>query len=83
MLSLLRALPLIWQLSIGVGALATLGGGYAYWHHKVYSEGEDAAFGKIDASNQKVIDNAQKATRDADDCDNRGGTWDVIDRVCR
>jgi hypothetical protein len=75
----LRALPLVWQLAIGGTVLAAVAGGVAY----IYNRGENAAFDKIGASNEKVIDNARAGTKEANDCDDSGGTWDVIDGVCR
>lgn len=82
MLSLLRALPLLWQLGIGVGILAGLGGGYAYWHHKVYTQGYDAAIADVAAVNKEAVDAALQARKKADDCADRGFDWDVTRGVC-
>lgn len=83
MLSFLSALP-IWGriLTWGVSAaamLAVAAGLYGAWHHKVYTEGYQAAINEIVAENERAIDVAKQARARWRNCtaatDAADGVW--------
>ncbi len=82
MLAFLRALPLLWQLGLLAGGGIALGGGYAYWHHKVYSSGYVAAIADVEAANAESVNAADKAREIVRECFDRGGNWDTVKRLC-
>lgn len=73
--------PLIKIIAItGVIGAALLG--YAYWDHRVYTRGYNAAIADVAAKNRGAIANVRKATKNVDDCYDAGGVWDTALGVC-
>ena len=82
MLTLLRALPLLAQLALAGTVIAGIGGGYAYWHHKVYQSGVDDTLSAIAAQNKEGLDAANKLKAKVFDCAARNGSWNQSRGVC-
>lgn len=83
MLAAFRLLPIMWQLTaIGVG-LATLVAGAAYFHHKIYQSGYDAAIADVTHQNQEAVDAVNEGRARVRDCNARDGMrWDQVAGEC-
>jgi hypothetical protein len=73
--------PLI-KIALITGAIVALIGGYAYWDHRVYTRGYNAAIADVAAKNKGAIANVRKATKNVRDCYERDGAWDAARGLC-
>lgn len=78
----LRAMPLVVQLSLGLGIIGAIGGGYAYWHHEIYQSGVDDTLTAVAAQNKEGLDAANKLKAEVFDCAARGGSFDQSRWLC-
>lgn len=80
--AIVRALPIVWQLAIAAGGIAAVGGGYAYWHHKVDQRGYDRAIAEITHQDTEAVNAALQARARRRACIDGGGVWDVTTGQC-
>lgn len=70
--------------AIGIGlVIAAIVGGFLYLKTHYYNQGYAAAVQAIAAQDQRAINARDEALAKVRACRNRGGTWDVVDGMCR
>lgn len=82
MITALRLLPLVWQVTILGIAITAIVGAYSYWHHTVYQRGYNAAIYAIATKDKEAINAANKISSEVDRCYDSNRSWDAINGVC-
>lgn len=82
MFALFNLLPLVWRLVAIAGVIASLVGAYAYWHHRVYEQGYDAAIADVQKADNAAVDRAKTGATDIANCRSNNGAWDVTTGRC-
>lgn len=71
-----------WRVWLYGGLVIAALGTVAFYHHKWYDAGKNAAVTEINKANEEALANALKAQTTVDDCYAHGGVWDRDLGVC-
>jgi hypothetical protein len=82
MFGLWSGLSLLARIGIIAGIVASALGAVAYVHHRWVAEGKAIERARIEQQNQKAKSSSDRAARTPDECNDKGGNWNVITSKC-
>ena len=82
MFTILKALPLLWQLAIGAAVVLAIGTAYLSWHHHVFQQGYASAIADVAANDEAAKSRVRAGEADVNACRGAGKTWDVVTGKC-
>lgn len=82
-LSALSAAGLLTKMLVVVGLVAALLTAYGVWHHKVYSNGYDAALAAVARADARAVGKATEYRNAFKECRAAGKGWDQTTGRCQ